>query len=386
MATKKQIILPFIVITIAIAAMIGLKSLKKPPQTKPAVTVIPVVDVVTITLSDIRLLVKSQGIVEPKDQTTLTAQVTGQIIELSASFIKGALVKSGAVLARIDPSDYQADLIAAQANLATAKASLQQEKAKGQVAEEEWKKISNSKPSQLGLRKPQLAKELASVRAAQAAVQKANRNLERTYIKAPYDAIVASRAISLGSVVTSGVITGELLATSIAQIRLPIADQDLAFLPSDGVGVAVEVVSNFKGVLTSWPGKIVRNEGIIDTNTRMSYLVAEVVTPYQLSKPLRFGSYVSVKISGHLVKQTATVPSHLVSNQKIALFKNNETLHYQEISIIQQQGDTVVISGIEEGARYISSALDYPTQGMAITLASDSNQEQLALVTGADNE
>lgn len=384
MATKKQIILPLLTISIAVAAMFGLMALKKPPEEKKIEKVIPLVTVRNVDVADIELIVTSQGIVEPKEQTQLTAQISGQIVELSPVFIKGGLIKSGDTLVRIDPNDYEANLIEAQANLAAARASLQQEKAKGRVAEKEWQQITNAKPSQLGLRKPQLAKEVATVRAAEAVVKKAKRNLDRTYIRAPYDAIVESRAVSLGSVVGMGNVIGNVLAVDTAQVRLPIADQDLAFLNQQGIGATVEVVSNFEGKATSWFGKIVRNEGVIDKASRMNYLVAEFATPYSLTKPLRFGSYVSAKISGHRVKQAALVPSHLVNNNEIAVLTEQNTLHYQKVNLIRQQGDMVVISNIPVASRYISSALDYPVEGMSLAIPSaDLTPEQLANVGGA---
>ena len=368
MATKKQIFLPFLVIVIAVAAMFGLMALKEPPQEKPIEKIIPVVQTTTLTLSNLNLIVESQGLVQAKDQTQLVAQVSGQIINVSPEFIQGGQVKAGDILAQIDPSDYEANLVEAQANLASARASLLQEKAKGRVAEKEWQKITNAKPSELGLRKPQLAKEVAKVRAAEAVVKKAQRNLDRTIIKAPYDAVVEQRNISLGSVVGSGTMLGQILAINTAYIRLPIADQDFAYLTNQGIGATVEIIGQYHGQPHSWFGNIIRNEGVIDKKSRMNYLVAEITTPYTLDKPLYFGRYVSAKITGHQIENAALIPSHLVINNTIAILTQDNTLHYQLVQVIRQQGEMMVIGDIKQNTRYISSALDYPIEGMTLTL------------------
>ena len=373
MVTKKQLFLPLVVISVAIVAMFGLMAMKNPPEEKRLEKVIPRVTVKPVTLSNMTLMIHSQGLVESQEKTDLTAQISGQIVNIAVDFILGGLVKQGDLLAQIDPSDYQANLIEAQANLASARASLQQEKAKGKVAEKEWQKIIGSKPSELGLRKPQLAKEIARVRAKEAALQKAKRNLERTFIKAPYDAIVASRKVSLGSVVNSGSTLGQLLATSVAQIRLPIANHDLAYLKNRGVGAKVEITSDFEGKPTSWFGTIARQEGIIDQSSRMNYLVAQITTPYDFKTPLQFGSYVSVKIHGIDLTQAILIPRHLIIDNKIKLLTSDNTLAVQSINLIRQQGDMVVISGLSDDDQYITSALDYPVQGMELLLIESDN-------------
>ena len=96
---------------------------------------------------------------KPKYETLLVAQVNGEIVELNDIFVRGGFVKKGQLLARIDPNDYHAALIDAQANMASARAALEKEVAQGKVAEREWKQITDTSPTELSLRKPQLAQE-----------------------------------------------------------------------------------------------------------------------------------------------------------------------------------------------------------------------------------
>jgi len=210
---------------------------------------------------------------------------------------------------------------------------------------------------------------VAKVRAAQALVNKAQRNLDRTTIVAPYDAIVNDRQVSLGSVVNNGTMIGMLSATSVAQVRLPIADKDLAYLDREGIGANVSLTANFNGSKTVWQGKIVRNEGVIDPASRMHYLVAEVLTPYTQKKPLRFGSYVTAKVTGDTIENVAIVPRHLVIDNKLAVVSSDSTLHFESITVVREQADVVLVKGdFSEQSQYISSALSYPIEGMALTI------------------
>lgn len=140
MTKKKQIILPLIILAIGGLLYSVFASMKMPPEEKTQVDITPIVAVENIRVAPLALQVDSYGIVKPKYETQLVAQVSGQILELSEVFVRGGFVKEGQLLARIDPNDYEAALIDAQANLASARASLQKERAQGKVAEREWQK------------------------------------------------------------------------------------------------------------------------------------------------------------------------------------------------------------------------------------------------------
>jgi RND family efflux transporter MFP subunit len=383
-ATKKQIIIPIVILAAGIAAMAIFFNMKKPPEQKEKVDKTPIVAVENISVAPMTLEVNSYGMVKPKYETELVAQVNGEIVELNDIFVRGGLVKKGQLLARIDPSDYHAALIDAQATMASARAALEKELAQGQVAEREWKQITNTSPTELSLRKPQLAQELARVKAAQASVLRAERNLERTEIRAPYNAMIDSRNIGLGSFVGIGSKIGHVLGTAIAEIRLPVADNQLAFLvktepTKQGVDAKVNLLGTYAGKDTQWQAIIVRSEGVIDSKSRMSYLVAEINDPYLLNSasdsnavPLRFGSYVNAKIMGYDISQAALVPRYLVVNGTVALLDNESKLHYAVIDIVRQQGsDVIVTNGLQDGDQLIVSALDYPVDGMKLAVASD---------------
>ena len=387
MATKKQIIIPIVILVTGIAVMVGFSSMKKPPEEKEKVDNTPIVAVENISVAPMTLEVNSYGMVKPKYETQLVAQVNGEIVELSDIFVRGGFVKKDQLLARIDPSDYHAALIDAQASMASARAALETELAQGKVAEREWRQIENSSPTELSLRKPQLAQELARVKAAQASILRAERNLERTEIRAPYDAMIDSRNVGLGSFVSVGSKIGHVLGTAIAEIRLPVADNQLAFLVKTkstkaGVNAQVNLIGTYAGQDTLWQAKIVRSEGVIDNKSRMSYLVAEINDPYRLKKssdssaaPLRFGSYVNAKIMGYDISQASLVPRYLVVNGKVAILDSESKLHYAAIDIVRQQGSHVVVAnGLADGDQLIVSALDYPVDGMQLALISDEKQ------------
>lgn len=383
MTRKKQIFIPIVILIAGVLLFFGFSSLKKPPAEKEKVDNTPIVAVEAISVEPLTLHVDSYGVIQPKYETELVAQVSGQIVELSETFVRGGFIKQGQLLARIDPSDYEAALIDAQATMASARAALETERAQGKVAEREWKRITDTSPTELSLRKPQLAQELARVKAAQAAVLRAERNLERTEIRAPYDAMIESRNIGLGSFVGTGSMVGKLLGTAVAEVRLPVADNQLQFLVDQGKDANVNLIGTFAGQETTWSAHVARSEGVIDNKSRMSYLVAEIDDPYALlatnnETPIRFGSYVKAKILGLEIVNATRLPRHLVAqNNRVAILDSDLKLSYVEIDIVRQQGAQVVVSsGLKDGDQLIISALDYPIDGMQLALPSSVEEAQ----------
>lgn len=371
---KKQIIIPIVILIAGILLFVGLSSMKKPPEEKPEVDNRPIVAVEPVSVGPMHLTVDSYGEVKPKYETELVAQVNGQIVELSDTFVRGGFVAKGQLLARIDPNDYEAALIDAEATLASAHAALEKERAQGKVAEREWKRITDASPTELSLRKPQLAQEMARVKAAEATVLRAKRNLERTEIRAPYDAMIEGRNVGLGSFVAMGSKVGKLLGTAVAEVRLPVADNQLQFLDNQGSGATVTLTGIFAGQEKQWTATIARGEGVVDSKSRMSYLVAEIHDPYQLAdsadqEPLRFGSYVNADIYGITIAQATEVPRYLIDTGRVAILDQESKLRYINVDVVRNDGANVIVAGgLAQGDRMIISALDFPVDGMELVL------------------
>ena len=378
---NKQILLPLVIFIICILGFLALNHFKTAPKEKVKRNNIPVIAVENIDIKPLTLSVASYGLALPKYETELVSQVSGEVTELASTFVRGGFVKKGDLLARIDPSDYEAELINAQATMANARAALEQEIAQGKVAEREWKRIKDTSPTELSLRKPQLAQELARVKSAQAAELVAQRNLERTEIRAPYDALIDSRNIGLGSFVRSGTLLGKVLSVDIAEIRLPVANKQFTFLIDEGLNAQVTLIAESAGKVHEWKARVIRSEGVVDNDSRMTYLVAAVEDPYLLKaaqddvadppvrERLKFGTYINARIEGVKLPQATKVPRFLVKNNKVPTLASNNTIHFKPVVILRQdEGEVIITEGLEQGDKLIVSALDYPFDGMKVSL------------------
>lgn len=367
----KRILIPLTILMVAVAVFAGLMVTKKNPPRKPDDQKAPFVALKTVQLAPMTLTVKSQGLVQPKYDTQLLAQVSGEITELSEKFLRGGLIKKGEVLAQIDPFDYEVRLQQAKATLASARTTFIQERAQGRVAEAEWKKITSAAPSELGLRKPQQERALAAVKAAEAGVLQATKDLERTRIIAPYDALIAARHVSPGSFVNMGTAIGKVLDIEVAEVRLPIASKDLLYLNNRGIDASVTLIATLAGKTFQWQASIDRDEGVVDETSRMIYLVAQFNDPYNLKSNhayrLPFGTYVSADIEGQQLTAAASVPRALLRDNQLALFVDNK-LTFTNVDVARHEDKySVIRAGLNNGDLLITSSLEYPVEGMALT-------------------
>ncbi|MEL4249578.1 efflux RND transporter periplasmic adaptor subunit [Shewanella xiamenensis] len=341
---------PFFILLLFIVGAGLLMKTKETPEQKPEEMPIQIVDVTQVEQQTVSLNLPSYGVVTPKYKTQLVTEVQGRMLTISPQFVAGGIVKKGDQLAQIEPSDYEADLMQAEATLAQATAALNEEIARGEVAKIEFKGYDKGLPPELGLRIPQLKKEQANVKYAQAALARAQRNLERTVIRAPFDGIIKARNVDLGQYVTLGTNLGELYDTRIAEIRLPISNDDLAYLESvDNPDTQVTLSASLAGKENTWIGNIIRSEGVIDADNRMVYLVAEIKDPYlrehktQGSLPLKYGSFVNAVIKGRTVDGIVKLPRHVVRNEHVALINNNNIVEMRHVNVVRSDLENVFI-------------------------------------------
>ena len=376
-------LLPIIIIAVAVVITVGLVAAKKAPEKKPEVEKAFLVDVTKVELQDLNFTVASQGTVMPKVQTAISAQVGGKIVDVSPAFIEGGMFKKGDVLIQLEQADYITDLKLAEAELARAKALLEEEEARGKVAEEDWRTVKNGVPTALGLRKPQLAKEKANVRAAEAQLERAQRNLARTTIRAPYDGLVKTRSVDLGQYIGVARELGIIYSTDIAEVRMPLSDNDLAYLnlPTEmNSDNAPEVLLTAKvaGKSQQWIGKLARSEGVVDQNSRVIYAVAEVHDPYAREQgtshsPLKFGRFVSANIAGVHAENIVVVPRNVLRmDGTVILVSQDRKLDIREVQVQRTDDEYAYISGgLQAGELVATSAIPHPVTGMAVRLPTD---------------
>ncbi|MBJ7576131.1 efflux RND transporter periplasmic adaptor subunit [Luteimonas sp. MC1828] len=185
---------------------------------------------------DIRMAISATGTLSAISTVVVGSQISGQVTQVLVDF--NDKVESGQVLARIDPSSYQAQIEQGSAQIASARASLSQAQATLRNAELDYRRKAELGDRQLVARSDidlaRAAREQAQaqVRSAQAQIQQqtaATRttriNLDRTVIRSPVDGVVLTRTIEAGQTVAASLQAPELftIAEDLSKMKIELA-------------------------------------------------------------------------------------------------------------------------------------------------------------------
>ena len=334
------------------------------PQFTPPV--VPVaIEAMRVEPQDYRVIVRSEGTVEPRTQSTLIPQVSGQIVEISPSFREGGFFEQGDVLVRLDDRDYELAIASAEAQVAQAESALEQEIAQAKVVEDDWRMLGKEAP-ELGLRKPQIAAARAALLSAQAQLERAQVDLQRTRIRAPYEGQVLEKNVDVGQFVSPGTVLARIYATDFVELRLPLSGRQMEFVdlperfrdePGEAQSEApvVHLKSSFGRETWAWEGRVVRAEGAIDTRSRQLFVVAQVDDPYRRADddrpPLRIGQFVEAEIEGRVLADAFVVPrAALRDGDRILVVDDESRLQRRQVEVAWTDGDdAVVVAGLEPG-------------------------------------
>jgi membrane fusion protein, multidrug efflux system len=384
MRTALRIVLPLAVIAAAVAIAAVMIAARPAVETRPPEAVAPLVRVITVEPTAVDVVVRSQGTVVPRSETALLPEITGRVVQVSPSLLPGGFFETGELLVRLESRDYELAVVSARAQVAQATARLHVEEEEAAVARREWSVLGRGEAAPLVLREPQLADARAALDAARSALERAERDLARTTIRAPFAGRVRDKRVDIGQIVSPGTPLATIYGIDVAEIRLPLADEELAFLDlplgfrSTQAGPAVTVHATFAGQQLQWQGRIIRTEGEIDPASRMVHLVAEVKDPYGRAAksgaaPLAVGMFVSVDIAGRRLSDVFVVPrSALRGTDQVLVIDDSNRAHVRRVQVVRGEHDRVVVSGgLAPGERVSVSPLDVIVDGMAVRTATD---------------
>lgn len=362
---RKFLLIP-IILAIAGLATFGLSLMKPEAPKQEAENLDLLVDVIELETSTQSFAIQSQGTVRPRTQTILSAEVSGAVISISPKLIAGGVFAKNEVLMRIDPTNYTVAVDRAEALLAQRQIEFDgatKLRSQGYRAESEY------------------ASAAAALAAARADVVGARRDLERTYIRLPYEGMVLNKESDLGQFVNPGTRLGVTFATDYAEVRLALTDQDLAFVEipnprevtrsggADGPSVKLSAVQ--KGQLTEWDAQIVRSEGVVDEKSRVTYAVARIVDPYRLHSPgpaLPVGTFVAASIEGSNAVDVIPVPrGALRGSDQVLVVNQDDEIEIRTVDILRADTNFAYLSGgVSAGERITTTAIEAPTNGMTV--------------------
>jgi RND family efflux transporter MFP subunit len=339
-------------VAIAILLIATRPMAERSPDSAPA----PLVRAMTVRPEPVRLTVDAYGTVVPRTESDMVVQIAGEVVWVSPSLVPGGFFSEGEELVRIDPSDAEVTLESARASVARNESEASRAR-KERDRQQRLAKQSVASQQRIDDVESAYRQAAALLREARAQLRRAERDLARTTLSAPFDGRVRSEQVDVGQFVNRGTAIATLYAIDFAEVRLPIPDRDLAFLdlslawndPARELETGPDVVlrAEFAGEARTWRGRIVRTEGELDPKSRMVHVVARVDDPYgreadEPSAPLAVGLFVEAEISGRRLDRAFVVPrTALRDGDRVLVIDDESRLRYRAVDVVRLDAESV---------------------------------------------
>jgi RND family efflux transporter MFP subunit len=341
------------------------------------------VNVVPVRKGTFTPLITTTGIVQPEQDILLSPRIEGMITSLSSGFVPGGFVREGQVLLTLDPSDYENQLKIRESELGQAMAQLRIEMGQQEVARTDYELVDrelSADKKALALREPQLDAVEASVDGAQAMVNQAQLQLDRTTIRAPFNAQVITRDANVGSQVSPGVQLARLVGTDAYWVvaTVPMAQVGRISIPNRGGGRGAKVQIRSR---SAWPDSIHREGylyqlmGTLDQQTRLARVMVRVADPLDRSHstdeayPLMIGSFVETQIPTRPLKDVVRMNrDYLRQNETVWVMEGDE-LRIRSVDIAFKDARyAYVSSGLQDGDQVVTTNLSTVVNGAPLRL------------------
>lgn len=352
----------------------------------PVIPSAPLVEIITPSAIDHPVTVFALGNVVASQSVNLNSQVDGMVISVSKNFIEGGLFKKGEEIVRLDPTDYKLRLRQAQDDLVRAKFNLKLELGQQEIAKRQYQLLGeglDDLAKELVQRKPHLEASRSALNAAEAALEQARLNLQRTRTIAPFNAIVRERNANIGSWVSTfstGTPLVQLAATDTFWIDVSLPLDKLKWIDIPGFnserGASVTIrYEQAWGPGAFRTGTVKRLKAEVEPEGRMAKLIIEVEDPLGL-KPvnktaprLMLGTLVQAAITGKTLKNVFPLPeSVLHDGNKLWLITKQDTLDIVTVNPLWAEQGLVYLSAetLPDSPRIVSSNLTTPVQNMRL--------------------
>jgi RND family efflux transporter MFP subunit len=368
------------VIVAAVAVAFILISTKEEPPRAEKPLEGTLVEVIQINTSRHEVDLHAKGTVVPAKEIMLQAELGGRVIWQSPELVAGGRFKTDQPMVRIDSRDYQLAVESYRSQVNRAKLDLSIEARRGEVAKREWNAFGEMDVSDeqraLAQREPQLEANRLALKAAQSALKKAQLDLSRTTLRAPFNAMVVSENVDTGQLLSPQTAVARLVGTDEyhVQVSVPVASLRSARVrTADAPGSEVKIFQRVGQEAIERPGEVIRQLPDLDPGGAMARVLVNIENP--LGKrgdlPLLLGSFVDVSIGAQPIADAIRLPRVALRNgRNVYVMNDQDMLEIRDVQIAWTEPDAVLVTGgLGPNERIVTSRIATPVPNMLLRTA-----------------
>ena len=343
------------------------------------------VTAVAAKAQDVPIVREGLGTVQALNTATIRVQVSGQLTGIA--FKEGQSIRTGQLLAQIDPAPFQAVVDQAVATLARDKATLQNSRLNlSRTAPLADRGYATSQ--QLDTQSSVVDQGQSTLKIDEAQVSAAKVQLAFTSIVAPFDGVLGIRLVDVGNVVHPTDQTGLVVLTQVQPISvvfaLPSADipavQDAL---ARGTVTATAYAADDRTLLDTGRLLLINNQA--DPNSGTVTLKAQFPNARDKLWP---GTFVNVHVVVDTRRNGLTVPSTAVQQGPNGLYvyviASDDSVHLTPVTIGQARGgETLVDTGLSAGAEVVTDGQYGLSDGTKVSVVSGEAAKQVQSSTSA---
>ena len=369
-----RVVIPVLLLSFSLAC-VGVMTLLAPTAENemPDEVVFPV-EVMEAKVVDTIVMLDRTGTVEAEQRVTLSPEVSGRVVRVARDLRPGRMLDRGEMIVEVDSRDYRTALSVEEARLRQAELELALEEKRQRTSQREWELVgSKSEEEPLALRKPHLALAKANLEASRQAVERAQRNVLRTALRAPFNAVVVSENVDVGQLVgaASGVVT--LVGTDGVRVTVSVPVERLGQLDIPGVNAEQGSRVRVRQALTGQRfiermGTVSGLVGQLNAGTRTASVLVTVPDPFvEGESPLLPGAFVQVQVIGREFSGVIEVPLSALYEQSHVWVDDKGRLGRREVEVGWSTSESAfVVGGLSGGDKVILTPLSLPVVGMKL--------------------
>lgn len=367
-----QIVLIGVIVILGIAANFLLTRARNAPGQRASGPDAVLVEVIQPRKTQAPVRLRENGVVQSRNTVGLTPQVSGQVVEVSENLVSGGVFSAGEVLFRLDPSDYEASVDQARADVSSAQAHLQVERAEAEIAQREWNLVYPGEAiPELVARGPQIAQAEANLEAAQARLRSTGLNLQRVEFSLPFAGRIVETTVELGQRLSASQTYGK--AYSLQSVEVPVSvNAELLDALDPVVGRPALVRQSGRLQTREFAAYVSRMEAELDQATRLGRVILRFEEPNSLIP----GAFVAVEILGPSVENAYIVPERAMSEARYVWIVEGGRLKKQPLKLLGlTEAEDLIVAPFNIGAGIVISPLVNPTESMPVRIAQAGKNE-----------